>query len=60
MNPFFVKASKYEELLNEADRLRVKVNQLTTEVSSLKKLNDESMNNNEKCMRARHNKRNRK
>ena len=49
MNPFFVRASKYEELLYEADRLRVKVNQLTAEVSSLKKLNAELMNNNEKC-----------
>ena len=48
MSPFFVRASKYEETRHESDRLRVRVNQLTTEMSSLKKLNAELRNNNEK------------
>lgn len=49
VSPFFVRASKYEEMHHESDRLRVRVNQLTAEMSSLKKLNAELRNNNEKC-----------
>ena len=48
MSPFFVRASKHEEIRRELDRLRVRVNQLTAEMSSLKKMNAELRNNNEK------------